>query len=402
MKILVVSSFLPYPLFSGGHIRLYNIIKELAKNHTVTLVCEKRIYQTEEDVAAVKKYCEEVITIDRRKQWSFPNVLRTGFSPFSFLLVGHTNDEMKRSITRLLNQKSFDVIHVETFYVMQNLPDTYFPVLLVEHNIEHLVYKRYAKRASLILRPLLYFDVIKLKYWEEVFWNKATKLVAVSEEEKKIMGREDTEVVPNGVDLQKFKVQSSKFKVKKQEKRVLFIGDFKWIQNRDAVTWLLKEIWPHFSRQRRDSRGKPKIMLWIVGKKIPDSIRKLTTDPHVVFDENAPDDTAEIFEKADVLLAPIRIGGGTSFKILEAMASGVPVITTPLGREGIDAKGKEEILLAKTTEEFVENIDNIFDNEKLYIKIAQNARKLIEEKYDWKIIVKKLEQAYQDAIKKYD
>ncbi|MBI2430667.1 MAG: glycosyltransferase family 4 protein [Candidatus Levybacteria bacterium] len=395
MKILIVSSFLPYPLFSGGHVRLFNLIKELATKHELTIVCEKRSHQTDADIMAVKRYCQTLITVERKKQWSFPNVFRTGFSPFPFLLVGHTNDEMRRAIIRLINEKSFDLIHVETFYVMQNIPDTPLPVVLVEHNIEYLVYKRYTKMAPFLFRPLLYFDVAKLKYWEEIYWSKATKLVAVSEEEKKLMNREDVEVVSNGVDIQKFRIQNSEFRINKKEKRILFIGDFKWLQNRDAVGWILNEIWPEI-------KSKIEAKLWIVGKDIPDSIKKLSSDQNVIFDENAPKETAEIFAKADVLLAPIRVGGGTSYKILEAMASGVPVITTPLGREGIDAKDRQEILLAEDTDEFVKNIVDIFDNEKLYKKIAHNSRKLIEEKYDWKIIVKKLEDVYRDAITTYD
>lgn len=390
MKILVVSSFLPYPLFSGGNIRLYNIIKELAKKHTLTLVCEKRPYQTEVDIAAVKKYCETVITVERKKQWSFANVLRTGFSPFPFLLVGHTNDEMRRAISLLLNQKSFDVIHVETFYVMHNLPDTPLPVVLVEHNIEYLVYKRYTQRASLLLRPLLYFDVIKLKYWEEVFWSKATRLVAVSEEEKKIMRREDTEVVPNGVDVERFSIKD--LRLMNKEKKILFIGDFRWIQNRDAVSWILKEIWPKIILNSQFSTLNLK--LWIVGKHIPDSVKRLTNDQNVIFDENAPVETPEIFAKADILLAPIRIGGGTSFKILEAMASGVPVITTSLGREGIEARDKKEVLIADTAEDILNAVVSLLGNQEQYKEIAINARRLIEAKYDWKIIVKKLEEVY--------
>lgn len=392
MKILVISSFLPYPLFSGGHIRLYNIIKELAKKHTLTLVCEKRSYQTEKDIAELKKYCDEVVTVERRKQWSLSNILRTGFSPFPFLLIGHKSDEMKNIVARLLHTKSFDVIHVETFYVIQNLPQTPLPVVLAEHNIEYLVYKRYAKTAPFFIRPLLYFDVAKLAYWEEFFWHKATKLIAVSEEEKKIMRREDVEVVSNGVDLERFKMKDLGLKNEKKEKKILFIGDFKWIQNRDAVEWLIKEIWPEL-------KSKINVKLWIVGRKIPQEIRNLTNDTDIFFDENGLKETSEIFAKADILLAPIRVGGGTSFKILEAMASGIPVITTDLGKEGIDAKDREELLIATTVEEIVDGVIDLLQNDVLYKKIANNARIVIEQKYDWKLIVEKLDKVYNSAVK---
>ncbi len=394
MKILVVSSFLPYPLFSGGHIRLFNIIKLLSKNHEITLVCEKRAHQTEDDIAFVKKYCNKVITVDRKKQWGINVIAKTGFSFYPFLLVGHTQDPMQQAIVRLLQKESFDLIHVETFYVMQNLPKVSLPTVLVEHNIEYLVYKRLLTQLPLFLRPLFFIDIRKLEYWEKFFWKKATKLVAVSDEEKAIMKRKDVEIVPNGVDTEKFSSKGrSAFgqKIQKKEIKILFIGDFKWIQNKDAVGWILKEIWPQLS-------SKLDLRLWIVGRKIPSEIRKLTNDENVIFDENAPTETEKIFEQVDILLAPIRVGGGTSYKILEAMASGVPVITTKLGIEGIDAKNNKEVLIADRTEEMVDAIISLIENHEQYHNIAQNARKLIEKKYDWKEIVKKLEEVYISAV----
>jgi len=396
MKILLVSSFLPYPLFSGGHIRLYNILKLLSKNHEIYLVCEKRNYQTWQDLENIKKFCKKVIAVDRKSQWSLINIVKTGFSRMPFLLIGHSNDEMKKNISLLLQNNKFDLIHVETFYVMQNLPKTQIPIVLAEHNVEYLVYKRFADKAFLPLRLLLYLDVLKLKYWEEKYWKKATKLVAVSKVDRKIMSkkRKDVEVVPNGVDIDKFKVQSSKFKVNKKEKTILFIGDFKWIENVDSVRWILKDIWPKISGKWKMENGKLK--LWIVGRNIPDSIKKLTKDKNVIFDENAGWDTSKIYQKADVLLAPIRVGGGTSFKILEAMASGVPVVTTPLGN-AISAKENEKILIADNASEFYEKIINLLNNQELYKNIAIKARKFIEEKYDWEKIVGKLEEVYTSA-----
>src|SRR3990167_10622501 len=161
MKILVISSYLPYPLFSGGHIRLYNLIKNLSNDNEITLICEKRDFQTEEDVEKVEKICKKVITVKRKKQWSAPNILKTGFSTDPFLLVGHKSEEMKNLIRDELVRESYDLIHVETFYVLQNIPKTSLPKVLVEHNIEYLVYKKYSDLASPLLRPLLYIDVLK-------------------------------------------------------------------------------------------------------------------------------------------------------------------------------------------------------------------------------------------------
>lgn len=390
MKILMVSSFLPYPLDSGGHVRLYNILKKLQKNNEVTLVCEKRAYQSEKDIEEVKKICKKVIYVPRKKQWSISNILKSGFSQNSFLITGHTSEKLKNLIKQEMQENAFDIIHVETFYVMQNLPETSLPVVLVEHNIEYLVYKRYAQQAPVFLRPLLLLDVKKIERFEKQCWENAKKLVAVSEHEKKMMKRKDVEVVPNGVDTQRFKIYDLRFKNGEKEKTVLFIGNFKWIQNRDSIKWIITEIWPKIKSAH--------IKLWVVGQEIPGAIKNVTNDPSIVFDENATSDTAEIFKKADVLLAPIRVGGGTSYKILEAMASGVPVVTTKLGIEGLDVVENKEVLVSDNSEGLANLAVTILSDESLYKKITTSARSKIEEKYDWDILVKKLEEVYKSAV----
>ncbi len=399
MKILIISSFLPYPLFTGGHIRLFNIIKELSKRHSITLICEKREYQTSSDIAQVEKVCKQVITFNRKKQWSLIHILKAAFSSYPFLMIGHTQPSMKEKISSMVKKEPFDVIHIETSYVMQNVPDISLPTVLVEHNIEYLVYERFTKNALFFFRPLFFLDIAKLKYWEEYFWKKATKLVSVSKQEAKYMGRTDIAVVPNGVDIGRFKIQDSRFKMTKKEKRILFIGDFKWIQNIDAIKWLLLEVWPIIRSKIKDQKLKIDIRLWVVGKKIPNEIKQLTYNKNVFFDENAPKDTVEIFNNSDILLAPIRVGGGTSYKILEAMASGTVVVTTPLGIEGIEAENNKEVLVGENSESLAQSVLDLLTNESIYKKISQNARALIEEKYDWKIIVKELEAVYNLAIK---
>jgi len=397
MNVLLVSSYLPYPLFSGGHVRLYNLIKELSLKHKITLVCEKRDYQGDVEINEVKKFCKKVITVPRGKQWSFENILKTGLSTLPFLVIGHTSSEMRKEIQKELNESQYDLIHVETSYVMQNIPATEIPIILAEHNVEYLVYKRFADKAPLLLRPFLYIDVLKLKSWEETMWKKATKLIAVSENEKKIMEkkRKDVVIVSNGVDITKFKIQNSKFN--EGEKRILFIGEFKWMQNRDAIEWIIKEIWPKLKAEFIPSMTDKGIKLWVVGRSIPDSVKALTSDKSVLFDDHAPKETELIYEKADLLLAPIRVGGGTSFKILEAMASGVPVVTTNLGN-AIKAKEDMQIVIAKDADDFVMKIKKLLEDKEFYETISRNARNLIEEKFNWKKIAQDLDSVYESVI----
>ena len=137
-----------------------------------------------------------------------------------------------------------------------------------------------------------------------------------------------------------------------KEKRILFIGDFNWISNKDALNWLLEDIWPYLQRQN-DIR-KQNFKLWIVGRHIPNKVKKLK-DKSIIFTQDI-ENAKDAFYKSFVLLAPLRVKGGTNLKILESMACGTPVITTDLGNQGIDAKPDKEILIANTKEEMLNKL----------------------------------------------
>lgn len=438
MKILVVSSYLPYPLYSGGQVRLYNLLKELSVRHEIVLVCESRPNETDSDVKEVEKICREVITVPRRRQWSLENVLKAGISKKSFLTTGHHLPEMTKKIEEVVARENFDVIHVETFYIMQNLPrfpirpgetDKRMPIVLVEHNIEYKVYEKFKNRAPLPLRPLLGIDINKIRKEEEALWHRADALVAVSNEDKRVMeenGRHPF-LVSNGVNTNQFTYKDVKKSLAQKEKKLLFIGDFKWIQNQDSVKFIINEIFPllkeqlmrHFSkpavrvhpesllvrdpgpatsagRQVRMTVNDANVKLWIVGRQIPDAIRSLSNNPDVLFDqESSARDTHELFQEAAVLLAPIRVGGGTSYKILESMSCGTPVVTMELSANAIEAKDEHDIMVGKTPEELAQKTIQLLTDDALYEKISKNGRALIEKNYTWKAIAKKLEEVYE-------
>lgn len=400
MKVLVVSSYLPYPLYSGGQVRLYNLIEELSSHHEITLICERRPNETNQDIREVEKICKKVITVPRKKQWSPENILKAGTSAQSFLITGHTLAEMKKKISEELQNEQYDLIHVETYYVMQNIPQTQVPIVLVEHNIEYKVYERFKNNTLVFLRPLLGIDIAKIKKEEEIFWKRATKVVAVSRDDQKVMEHSGiaATVVSNGVNTDQFRVKDIHDEFGKQEKKILFIGDFKWVQNKDSATFIIKEVWPKLRSEVRSE--KLDVKLWFVARSIPESIKGLTDDPSVLFDESSSaKETPDIFREASVLLAPIRVGGGTSYKILESMSCGTPVVTMPLSAHALQAKDGHDLLVGESAEILAAKTVEVLRNKDIYKKISINGRAFIEKHYTWKEIAKALDDVYASAVK---
>lgn len=406
MKILLISSYLPYPLYSGGQVRLYNLIKELSQKHEITLICERRPTETESDVAEVAKICHELITVKRKKQWSLGNILQSSSSSHSFLVTGHTLPEMQRKIKECLDKSAFDLIHVETFYVMQNVPATSIPIVLVEHNIEYKVYERFKNNAPLLLQPLLAIDIAKIKKEEKACWKRAASVVAVSKDDQMVIQAVglDAEIVSNGVNTEQFAFKNAQALSIQKNKKILFIGDFKWLQNKDSVTFIIKEVWPLIQEQMADGadsrirKMQNEMKLWIVARKIPESIKRLTDDPDVLFDEKSSvKPTPKIFQEATVLLAPIRVGGGTSYKILESMSSGTPVVTMLLSANALEAKDAEELMIGNSAEELATKTVQLLKDQGLHDRMSKKGRAFIEKRYTWKEIARALDEVYRKS-----
>lgn len=392
MKVLMLTPYLPYPLYSGGQVRLFNLIKNLSSKHEITLFSFIRREEEQQYLPSLLKYCRKVEVFEKRKPWEFLTLSKTAFSGHPLLMAMYDFSEVKEKISEEIKVNKYDLVHVECFYVMQNLPRPSadgLPVVLAEQNIEYLVYQRFIENFRwTIFKPLMYFDVLKIKLWEKCFWQKAQKLVAVSREEKELMGIPGTEIVPNGVDTEYFRKKLFK---KDKEPTVVFVGNFRWIQNRDALNFLYSEIWPSV---KKEIGG---VKLLVVGRDLPPRLRKIF-GPEVVIEEGM-EDIREAYQRSHLLLSPVRVGGGTSYKVLEAMASALSVVTTPLGIEGIEARDGEEVIVRQPPQELAAVVVELLKDEKSRDEIGEKAQKLVEEKYDWGKISAKLSRIWEEAGK---
>lgn len=391
MKILMITPYLPYPLFSGGQIRSYNLLKNLSPKHEITLFSFIRRDEEKKYIDELLKFCSRVEVFKRRPAWSLTNILFAGASLYPFLVAIYYSRRLRRKIAQELTQNKYDLIHAETFYVMPNIPKTSVPRLLVEQTIEYLVYQHFVEEFKpFFLKPLLYFDVAKIKFWEKHFWRGADRVIAMSEADKTVMEKDvpslRVDIVPNGVDAAVFaRIRPEEHPIP----TVLFVGNFRWLQNREAALLLVKGIWPKIKKNLGKAR------LWIVGRNPTQDIKNLARND-ILVDESV-ENIEQAYKKADLLLAPLLGGGGTRFKILEAMASGLPVVTTPMGIEGITARDGQEVLIAQTPAELARAALRLLRDKPLAQEISGAARNLVCRKYGWQDIAQSLDRIYQEV-----
>lgn len=399
MKILMLTPYLPFPDSSGGQIRSYNLIKYLSKKHEITLFSLIKDDSEKRFVSELEKYCKEVKVFKRSKSpWTLRNILLTGFGPYPFLVIRNLSPKQRTAVVEEISKEKYDLIHAETFYVMPHIPKTNIPILLVEQTIEYLVYKHYVEGIkNIFLRLLLSIDVAKLRFWETTYWKKADGVVAVSEADKREMVKLapdlDVDLVPNGVNLDFFQVKGE---WSAENPKILFVANFKWLQNVEAAELLLDHVFPAVQKKN------PKIKVWIVGQYIPEHIMARKNENIIVnnLKEDDQDGIRKAYYEASVFVSPLKGPGGTRLKHFAAMAAKLPLITTSVGAEGLGATHSENILVQDDPFSLADATLEIIGNPKKAKKIAENARKLVEEKYSWYKMSEYLDAIYEENANK--
>ncbi len=388
----MLTPYLPYPPASGGQIRTLNLLKYLSKNNDITLIA---LYKNDAEkiyARQLQSYCKKIYLCKRaEKPWQLNNIIKSLFSFLPFLIVRNFSQESKKIVQELLQSETFDVIHAETFYVMPHIP-TNIPIFLVEQTIEYEVYQHFVSTLPAYIKYFFYFDILKLKYWERYYWRQAYLVATVSERDKKLIRKIEPKikpvVIPNGAGDELIAYKLTKKDIRNPN--ILFLGNFSWLQNTEAANYLINEIYPKLEMSISNFK------LTIAGQQAKDKIKVPETSKIELVNIDTDDINLvkKMYEKSTIFIAPIFGPGGTRLKILAAMATGLPVISTNTGVTGILAKNGYNVLIANSPDEFVDKIRVLLSNPQLYEKLRTNAYKLVNEIYNWKKIAHKLEVAY--------
>lgn len=390
----MLTPYLPFPDSSGGQIRSYNLIKDLSKKHEITLFSLIKDDSEKRFISELEKYCTKVKVFKRSKSpWTLRNILLTGFGLYPFLVIRNLSPKERSAVNDEINKNHYDLIHAETFYVMPHIPKTNIPILLVEQTIEYLVYKHYVQSLkNPFLRWLFSIDVAKLKFWETSFWKKADGVVAVSEADKiemlNLAPKLSVDLVPNGVNLSFFKMKKN---WDEKEPKILFVANFKWLQNAEAAELLLNKVFPIIHKEN------PKTKILIVGQYIPENILSKNSKNIIIrnLKEDDQDGIRHAYYESSVFVSPLRGPGGTRLKHFGAMATKLPLITTSVGAEGLGVEDGKNIIIRETPGEIAEATLKLLSDKKYAEVIANNARKLVEEKYSWFMMSEYLDKIYE-------
>jgi glycosyltransferase involved in cell wall biosynthesis len=418
MHILFLTQIIPYPPDAGPKVKTWHVLRHLAnKGYRVTLASFVRP-EEREHIPALKQVCQDVYTVPIRRSrikdvgyW-----LRSNLTGRPFLVERDDLSEMRSLVTRIVARERVDIIHADQLTMTQfgiqskadlgadhgdnhhgDLPYRIFDA----HNAVWTIVERMKENAPWILKPVAGLEARRIKHYEGMIVSNFEHTLSVTEPDKLALidavasnaaqyGPKDAPitVVPIAVDTHELQpVQRSA-----GSKNILTLGTLHYPPNADGIRWFANEVFPLVQAR------EPGATLTIVGKNPPADFFQLQEKyPQSITVTGYVEDLTPYFEKAEVMVIAVRAGGGMRVRILEAFARGMPVVTTTVGLEGIEAVPGEQVLVKDSPPEFAESALELMANPDLAEKIARSGRKLAENKYDWQVVLGRMDSIYESA-----
>lgn len=409
LRVLVVDEEIPYPLTSGKRIRTFNLLRHLADRHSIKFLCHRNMVW-EERAEAQKAFDAlgiETIFLDRSlpkqtlltsKPKLFCQLTKNLFSRYPFLVEKQLSSELCQRIREFVELDEIDLVHFEwTPYAaaVREIGSGVFskPWVVDAHNVESLIWKRYFQNeGNPLKRWFIRNQWKKLDRFEKEVFQTANETVFVSEPDSLLGSQEygcvNGQVVDNGVDTGFFVPDPGQ---QRRPHELLFLGSLDWRPNVDGVQLLVEKILPEIVR------SNPQVHLNIVGRKPADwLIELIARTGNVTLYADVPD-VRPFLQICGMLVVPLRIGGGSRLKILEALACQTPVISTQVGAEGLHLAAGQHFVVADEKNMARRVIDCIEDFEQLS-RTAVAGRDTVLNRYDWKVLSRKLEELWLSTI----
>jgi polysaccharide biosynthesis protein PslH len=418
MKILFITPQLPYPPDKGATIRTFALMKGLRQlGHEIHLLS---FIRSEDDLTwlpQMRPYYTQVSTVVAPTRTALTRLRNLVLSPLPDMAWRLPSVAFSARLNELLRAQSFDIVQAESIEVAQyavqmvngrqngrqnghKRPLVVFDDLNAEYVLQKRAFEIDRRSPRKWLKALYsWLQWQRLRSYETRVCTTVDSVLAVSDADAEAIatvdGRINIHVVPNGVDCTFFSQIVPPAEYPPQLKithmaSIVFTGTMDFRPNVDAVVWFCRDILPLIKKQAFH------VHFYIVGKNPPAEVRALAGPAVTV--TGYVSDIRPYIANSQVYVVPMRIGSGTKLKVLEAMAMRIPVVSTPIGAEGIDVSPGEDILLGATPAEFARQVVYLLDTAAERQRLASNARRLVEEKYDWTTIVPSLEKVFKREL----
>jgi len=389
MKILVLDEEFPFPLNTGKRIRSFNLTKRIAQRHELHYLA----YATgnseafkELERAGIYPIAVSHHVPPKSGVLFYFRLLMNLFSKYPYIVTSHYSKIFQKHLEDALDRIRPDLIICEwSPYAIfgKNITDT--KIIIVAHNVESRIWERYYENEPHPIKKwYIKKQMQKVARFEHAVFNWADGATAVSAiETQEIQSYNpllNVETVENGVDLQYFVPDYNR----RVGKELIFVGSMNWRPNQDAIKYFVEDIFPLVLEKDND------IIANFVGQNPPPFIEKLNDIPGIKI-VGRVDDVRPYVHNGAVYIVPLRIGGGTRLKIIEALAMGKAVVSTRVGAEGLNVTDGQDIMLADTPEEFADKIMVLMHDAQLRNKLGAAGRKLVESFYGWDMLADKLE-----------
>lgn len=398
MRILYTAPFVPYPPHDGGRLISFHYLKGLAqRGHELTLVLPLR---RPEDLESAEQLAElgEVRTVPVRARSTAAIAWEALRYRESLRIRRHTLPEIVSPFVRALADP-FDLVFLDSLFTAYLLPFVRLerprlPVVLLELNSESQVFQRLVQvRGTHFLRLLALWEQPRITTAERAATRGVDRVLTLSDQDERTLrqlaGDIDTAVVGPGIPT----YRGATIPPPPDAKSVLFLGSYHWPPNRDGARWLAREIWPRVRTRHPEAR------LLLAGADPTGEIARLA-DPSLGIEAlGFVEDAVAVTREVAVTVVPLRIGGGVRLKILEALANERPVVTTPLGAEGLSLTPGEHALYAESAPDFADAVADLLADPARAHDLAVAGRKRVEALYSWDAVIARLEQLLEDVAR---